>query len=272
LIASIERGPLLNFSIYPRFTVVSFIRQAGFRVANLSGLFTSTFFMLFRTSIFAAIYAQGTKIGGYSLGETLSYVVLVQALIMVIPQWGSIGVQEDIRTGQIAMDLCRPLNYYLMIMCKRLGLSGFFLIARGIPTLFIGYALGLLTVAPSVVGFCYGIIGMLLGVWLTNSLHFLVELSGFWLESPRGPKMLVVGFSYFLSGATFPVALFPPWAQQINSYLPFSSTLNAPVELFLGTRDPLVVLGSQLLWVLIATALCFVVLRWGERKVVLHGG
>lgn len=263
---------LKDLVIYPSFAKVAFTRQAKFRLANISGLFTNTFFMLFRTSVFTAIYEHSSEIAGYTLAQSLSYAVLVQALIMVIPQWGSIGVGEDIRTGQVAMDLCRPLNYYLMILFKRIGISGFFLLGRGIPALLIGYSFGFLTIFPDKIASLWGVVSLILGVWLANSLHFLVELTGFWLENSRGPKMLVVGLTYFFSGATIPVVLFPPWAQTINLWLPFSYTLNAPIEILLGVKNPLDLFLPQLLWVIVISGFCLVVLKQGERKVVLHGG
>lgn len=260
------------WDVYPAFLKISFVRQASFRIANLAGLFTNTFFMLFRTSVFQALFTSSAVIAGYTVEHALTYAVFVQALIMVVPQWGQIGVAEDIRSGQVAMDLCRPLNYYLMIMSKRLGISFFFLVARGIPALIIGAAFDFFKIVPDLPRFVSGCLSLLIGIWLANSIHFLVELSGFWLESPRGPKMFVVAATYFLSGSVIPIALFPPWAQAINAWLPFQYTLNAPIEIFMGKTDIFEMLGLQLIWFVLLTTFCMRVLQCGERKVVLHGG
>jgi ABC-2 type transport system permease protein len=263
---------IARFNIYAHFARVAFRRQRSFRLANFSGLFTNLFFLLFRSAVFAALFDHASTVGGYSLAQAVSYAVLVQTLIMVIPQWGQIGVGEDIRSGQIAMDMCRPLNYYLMIMAKRFGISCYFLVARGLPTLAIAYALGLWTTLPQVTSLPWAVISLAAGILLANSLHFLVELSGFWLESPRGPKMLVVGLTYFFSGATIPLAFFPPWAKQLSALLPFAATLNTPIEVLLQPELPWTLLAQQGLWLLVVCSLCFIVLRRGERSLVLHGG
>ncbi len=257
--------------VYFAFVKTAFIRQSRFFLANIAGLFTNTFFMLFRAAIFQALFINETLIAGCTEKYTLNYVVMVQVLIMVIPQWGSIGVSEDIRTGQIAMDLLRPINYYLMILAKRVGISSFYLLARGIPALLIGISLGFFNVTPDFYHITLGILSLLLSVWLANSIHFLVELTGFWLESPQGPKRLVSVATYFLSGAVIPIAFFPSWAKGINAWLPFQYTLNTTIEVFSGTK-PLRLLIFQAFWIFIISFICLFSLKQGEHKITLNGG
>lgn len=262
-----------SIQLYKAFMQTAFLRQASFRLANFSGLFTNTFFMLFRAAVFNALFVGTAKIANYSLDQALTYVVLIQIFIMVIPQWGSIGVADDIRTGQIAMDLLRPINYYLMIMAKRLGLSAFYLLARGIPALIFGICLGFFRVVPDISQMIFGFASMLLSIWIANSFLFLVEITGFWLESAQGPKQIAIACTYFLSGSVIPIAFFPPWAQAISAWLPFQYTLNSTTEILLGVAtQPLVVLELQVVWAFCLGLLSWLLLERGRYKITLHGG
>lgn len=263
---------LFAISVYSAFIKMGFIRQAKFRLANIAGLFTNTFFMIFRAAIFQALFANAALIAGCNLDYMLTYAVMVQVLIMVIPQWGSVGLSEDIRTGQIAVDLMRPINYYLMVLSKRIGISAFYLLARGIPALLIGIFLGFFRLVPDLYHIALEMISLVLSIWLASSIHFLIELCAFWLESSQGPKRLVMVASYFLSGAFIPTALFPPWAQEINLFLPFQYTINSTIEILMGASQPLKLLGFQFLWVVVISVFCLLGLNRGQYKVALHGG
>lgn len=263
---------LHTLSTYLYFSKTEFNRLASFKLANIAGFITNTFFMLFRAAVFQALFTGTATIAGYSVEHTLTYIVWVQAFITAIPQWGSIGVNDDIKTGQIAMDLSRPINYYCMIMGKRVGSSIFFLVSRGSLAIMVGTLLGYFSILPTPEQLIIGIISFTFGVLLTNSIHFLVELSGFWLETSRGPKMFIVAFSYFFSGAVIPITLFPPAAKAISKYLPFQYTLNAPIEIFIGTTNIYQMLAYQFGYLLILMTLCLTLLKLGEHKLTLHGG
>jgi len=261
-----------NFKTYVAFSKVEFLRYLGFRLSNIAGLFTNIFFLMFRAAAFKALFVNAALIGGYPLEYILSYTVLSQVLLMVIPQWGSVGVAEDIRTGQIASDLLKPVNYYFMILSKRIGVCLFYLLMRGLPVLIVGTLLGLFRCQPDFFHVTVGIISVFLSIVIANSLHFLVEAAAFWLESHQGPKRLLSVSLYFFSGAFIPVALFPPWAKEVSSLLPFQYTLNTTVNILLGSSESLQLLGLQVMWFLIMIFLCLICLNRGIKKVTLHGG
>lgn len=259
-------------SVYLVFLKIEFLRYLSFHLSNVAGLFTNVFFMMFRAAALNALFVNAALIGGYPLEYMLSYTVLSQVLVMVIPQWGSIGVAEDIRTGQIASDLLKPVNYYFMILSKRVGVGLFYLLMRGLPVLIIGIFLGLFRTQPDFFHISAGIISVFLSIMIANSFHFLVEATAFWLESHQGPKRLISVSSYFFSGAFIPIALFPPWAKEVSSLLPFQYTLNATVNIFLGSSESLQLLGLQTMWLLIMVFLCLMCLNRGVKKISLHGG
>src|SRR5690606_8245317 len=110
-------------------------RQLAYRVANWSGLFTNAFFLFFRAYALRACYGERAVIGGLSATDIVTYVTVSQALLMVIPQWGRVEVAESVRSGQVAVDLCRPLDYFAAFLSKRLGVSAYYVLFRFLPLL-----------------------------------------------------------------------------------------------------------------------------------------
>ncbi|MBF0315858.1 MAG: ABC-2 family transporter protein [Oligoflexia bacterium] len=263
----------INLQAYLTFARLAFQRQNAYRVANWAGLFTNIFFLFFRASLFESIYPSGTTIGGLNVKQALSYVCLTQAILMVIPQWGVIGVDEDIRSGQIATHLSRPINYYLSTLSQRLGSSAFFLLFRTLPILGIGAFVGFLFLPTSIARAALFLLSTFLGAWIAISIHFLAELSAFWMESSRGIKMLFNGLINFFSGMIIPVTFFPESVRQISRFLPFEYTLNTPTLLYLDKGgNVLHALLAQLTWIGILWIVCTILLSYGERKLVVHGG
>ncbi len=256
------------------FARASFQQQLAYRVANWAGLFTNAAFLLFRCGVFVACYRNRTSIGDYSVLDATSFVTVTQAILMVAPVWGAVGLASDVRTGQIAVDLLRPVDLFAVTMARRLGISAYFVFARTIPLLAIGAGLGLLA-PPSPLGALAFLVSVALGAWIGVAVLFLVEASSFWLESERGVRMIVVGLSTLPSGLLLPVDWYPGWVQTLFRATPFAYTLDLPAAIWLGqtTGHALAVaLAVQVGWALAMTGLCRFALARGARRLQAVGG
>lgn len=250
-------------------------RQLAYRVANWSGLFTNAFFLFFRAYALRACYAERASIGGLSATDIVTYVTVSQALLMVIPQWGRVEVADSVRSGQIAVDLCRPMDYFAGFLSKRLGVSAYYILFRFLPLMAVGWAAGLLSPPSAWETLPAFLATVVMGAWIANSLLFLVDVSAFWLGSERGLRYLFLGAGNLFSGLILPLSFLPEEMQKVSLALPFEYTLYLPVEVYLGSLsgDALAsAMTIQLAWVVGLTILCRAILSAGVRKLVIHGG
>lgn len=255
---------------------ISLQRQLVYRFANWSGLFTNCFFLYFRAYALAACFAERTVIGGLDVRQVVSYVTVSQALLMVIPQWGRIGVADAVRSGQIAIDLARPVDYVGIVLAQRFGVSGYYLFARAVPLLVLG-AFGGFLEFPSLAILPAILLSIFLAAWIAHLLLLLIELSSFWFGSERGVRWMVLGIGNLLSGLILPISFFPDWAQAISRFLPFEQTLYVPTRIWIGDAgsgpaEVAAVLGIQLSWALLLTVFAQFVFHAGRREVLIHGG
>ena len=259
---------------YIAFTRAAFQRQFAYRMSNWAGLFTNAFFMFFRASALAACFAERSTIGGLSLQDVVTYVTVSQSLVMVCPQWGRLGLAEAVRTGQVAVDLLRPVDLTGIYLARRLGMSGYYVVVRMVPVLAIGAATGLLSplATSAVVPF---VVSVFLAAWIAICLAFLVEVSSFWLESERGIRHLVIGASLLPSGLVLPADFFADWIQRLFFALPFPYTLYVPCGVWIGRytgSDLLTMLGMQAFWAIGLTVACRALLTAGTRRLQILGG
>jgi ABC-2 type transport system permease protein len=254
---------------------LSFQRQFSYRAANLAGLATNFFFGLLRASLMMALYRFRTEVNGVSLQQAVTFTGLSQALIAYLMLWGWWDVINQIRSGDIASDLLKPINYFTFWWAQDIGRAVAHLLVRGI-TLMAGFALFFDMKLPST--WTQGLallIAMILGLFVSFSWRFLINLSAFWFPDSRGLAGVGYSLTYFLSGFLMPMRFFPQWFIRVSQLLPFPYMVNTVIEVFLGIlTGPEIwyALLLQAVWAIVLFTVCQLVLRAGVRKLVIQGG
>lgn len=252
------------------FLGATFRQQTTYTVANLSGLFTNVMFLVFRAGVLEASFGHTDRIGGMTPLQATGFAAITQALLMVVPAWGQMGLAADVRSGQIAVALLRPVDPFVVLLAQRLGISLFYVFGRMLPILGLALAAGLLPL-PSPTAALLFPVSLLLGAVVAIEIWVLLECSAFWLQTDMGVRQLVLGVSTLASGLLLPLSWYPDALQRLFWALPFSSTLAIPTELWLGMRGPEALL-QQLGWVVLLAVAGRGALALGLRRLTINGG
>lgn len=118
-----------------------FRRYATYRTATAAGVFTNTVFGFIMAYTYVALWDERPQLGGYDMPQALTYVWLGQALLMTCAMMGG-GFEDElierIRTGDVAVDLYRPVDLQLWWLAGDLGRAAFHLLGRGIVPMLLG--------------------------------------------------------------------------------------------------------------------------------------
>lgn len=249
-------------------------QQVTYRAAMLAGLFTNSVFGIILGSVMLAFYGslENRSVEGWSANDAITLIWINQSLLMVIFLWGWWDVARTIQTGSIATDLLRPISWYGFWLSRDFGRALAAIFLRMIPTLAIGWVLFDISLPASPARAGWFLAAVALSVWVSFSIRLLTNLTAFWLIDHRGTAAILLTLSTFLSGMVMPIDFFPEPLQTIAELLPFQATNMAPNNAYLGKGDPLTILGTQLSWVVVLAALCWLVLKRGERRLVVQGG
>ena len=180
-----------------------------------------------------------------------------------------------IRSGDVAIDLYRPVGLIGWYLAADLGRALYHLLSRGLAPMLVGLALFDLTMPPSVPNAAAFLVSVPLAVTISFALRFLVACTAFWLLDANGVRLLADACAIFFSGVTLPLVLFPGWLGTLAESLPWAGILQVPADLWLGRHDGtaiLAYLGFQLGWIAILLGCCALVLRAATRRVVVQGG
>jgi viologen exporter family transport system permease protein len=245
-------------------------RYAAYPWASAAGVFTNTIFGFLQAYILLAVYHHRTNVGGYDATDAVTYVWLVQALLMTVYIFGWTELSQRIRDGSIATDLSRPLDPQRYWLAFDLGRAPYHLIFRGLVPFAVG-ALVFRLHYPSPLNALLFVVSLTLAVVVSLGVRFLYNLPAFWLLDIRGVLAIAITTNLFFSGMVVPIAFFPHWLGRVAEALPFASALQTPIDVWLGEYAPWRI-ALQLGWAVALFVLGRLVLRRAARKLVVQGG
>ncbi|ATO17156.1 hypothetical protein CO540_27735 [Micromonospora sp. WMMA2032] len=264
------------FRTFGAIVAAGFRRYATYRQAAVAGVVTNTVFGFLRCYIFLAATGAAGAVAGYDRTQLATFVWAGQGLLAVIAIWGWTELADRIRTGEVAADLLRPVHPVTSYLAVDLGRAGFAALARLVPPLVVGplfFAVYLPRHWATVPLF---LLSTLLAVVVCFGCRYLVNATAYWLQDVRGPMILWTLGSGVLAGLYFPLGFLPGWLEATLRYAtPFPSILQVPLDV-LVEREPmstgLGLVGLQLVWAVLLLALCRLVQRRAERRLVVQGG
>ena len=263
--------------LYVAVAARAFRRYSTYTATTVAGIFTNCVFGVIISFTYIAVWEQNPGAGGYDTSDAITYAWLGQAMIMTVAVWGGAtdDLAERIKSGDVAIDLYRPVNLLGWWLANDLGRAAFHLLTRGLAPTVVGAILFDLKFPANVVTWLLFAASVVLAVVVSFGIRMLVTASAFWLLDDTGVKNLNAVFSMFFSGLVVPLVLFPGWTREAAMSLPWAAFLQVPADIWLGKRSgvhALTALGFSALWAVVLLGLCSAVLRRARHRVVVQGG
>jgi ABC-2 type transport system permease protein len=261
--------------IYVELARRSFQRHLAYRQATVAGIFTNAVFGVLIASVYGALYrsrGSDAAVANFDVHEMWTYVWISQSLLMVVAIWGWWELATSIQTGDVVVDLMKPIHLYGFWLSRDLGRAGSQVLMRFVPTLAIGALLYDLVPAPSLGRWLLFAVSIVLAVVVSFAFRFVLNATGFWMVDVTGVRTMALFATSFLSGLLVPLTFFPPWLRTVAYLLPFRTFIMVPIEVFLGHGSAARAIGLEVFWAVALSGLSLLVLRLAMRKVVIQGG
>ena len=163
--------------LYVAVALSSFRRYSTYTAATLAGIFTNSVFGVIISFSYIAVWKENPRAGGYDVTDALTYCWLAQAMIMTIAIWDggtTDDVAERIRTGDVAIDLYRPVSFLGWFLAGDLGRAAYHLLTRGVAPTVVGALLFDLHFPGSPLTYLAFLVSVALGVVVSFSIRMLV--------------------------------------------------------------------------------------------------
>ncbi len=255
------------------------LKGLQYKVAALAGVATQFFWGFMYIMIFEAFYKSTPSVQPISFRELIQVIWLQQSFLVFIMLWYRDNeLLNLITSGNIAYELCRPIDLYKFWYSKLIAqrLSGALL--RCLPIMLIAVFLPYpynFSLPPSFTSFILFLITLILGLILIVAISMLIYISVFYTMSPTGSLLIFGVFGEFLSGLVIPVPLMPKTLQKLVYLLPFRYTSDLPFRIYagnIGIKEALISICVQVLWITIIITLGKLWMKKSLKRIVVQGG
>lgn len=264
--------------LYREIMTRAFQSHTAYRMDTFMHLVASLFSIVIQTTIWRALYDGGgtmaSSVGNVSLSEMLTYAVVGSCVSLLVGN-GIIGrLSNKIQSGEIAMDLIKPIHLSRYLFAESAGSTLFRLAFELAPVAVFG-ALVYGLIAPGASDAAMFALIVCNSIALYYLMNFICGLFAFWYVISWHTQSIFGIVMSLCSGSLLPLWFYPDAVAKLFGFLPFQLVYYAPISVFLGRRtfpEELGIVGLQALWI----ALLLLVMRWmwkkAVRKLVIQGG
>ena len=264
---------------YLAFFRLRFSMGLQYRVAAFAGIITQFFWGTMEILMFRAFYRSDPSAFPMSFQATVSYVWLQQAFLALFMAWMMENeIFDAIVNGNIAYELCRPINVYRMWFARSLANRFSKALLRCLPILVVALLLPApygLMLPVSLGTFVLSVLTLLLGTGVTVSFCMLIYMGSFFTISPTGIRMAAISGVEFLSGGVIPLPFFPDGIRHFLEILPFASMQNVPLRIYSGDLTGSAIWHAvflQIFWLIALTLLGEFLNMLAMKQVTIQGG
>ena len=256
------KARIANISKYAWIGYIAARSELAYAAANVSRIVFMTTVLYVFMRLWAVVYsASGTVLlGGLTASQMLWYLVATESIVLSSTRlWYE--VDQEVRTGQLAVQLIRPLSYAGAHFGRTMGERA----VRFAINLTAGSVVALVLAGPisfSISGLAMFAFVLPMAFAIDFLGELLVGLSAFWLEGSQGIALIYSRLMLILGGVLVPLDVYPDAMQPLLRALPFAAVVSAPGKMLVDPHAAVFLQSLQ------HQAVCLAV--YGEGAYALH--
>jgi ABC-2 type transport system permease protein len=264
---------------YLSFFKIRFINGLQYRAAAYAGIATQLAWGFMYIMMYQTFYNTNPSAAPMDFQQLSSYIWLQQAFLALYMTWFLDNELFDlISSGNVAYELCRPINIYDTWFIKNCAIRLSKALLRSIPILILASFMPKeyrFTLPASSTTFVLFIIAMFLGFIVVVAYCMLIYIFTFYTISPMGVRMALVMIADFFSGGLVPLPFLPDWMTKYIYLSPFGAMQNVPFRIYNGNipfNEAIKAIILQMLWSIILIIFGKVLISKALKKIVVQGG
>jgi ABC-type uncharacterized transport system, permease component len=265
---------------YLPFTRAGIQAAMAYRSNFIAWFLGSIVFCLVMYYMWAAVYrSSGSGVmNGFTMKDMTVFLFISALTEYLTDSDGSYDVGEEIKDGNIAMRLIKPVGFHGTFLFTELGwkLLVFGMIFTPVVIgveIFKYHAYG--GFAFDLAAFLLYLLSMTMSYLFSFYMNVCFGFMAFFLKNLWGFNIIKSSILRFVSGAVIPLAFMPDGLRQTLEWMPFSSLCYTPVMIYMGKysgAETAVRLLVQLGWIIFFYIVSRLILSTALRHVTVQGG
>ena len=269
---------LSSYRVYKAFAKGKIKELTTYRSNLIMAIIGKVIMVIVTYFLWNAIYTSSQEgvMKGFTLHEMLTYIMITFLIGVVTASDVGFMIATEVRSGAIAMNLIKPINYRRRMVASSIGqfifMSTFLFLPGAIGITVYGVVHGVNITFGTTALF---IVSIFLGFLINTYYSYMFGLLAFKFYSLWGVFQISNAIILLVSGALIPLTFFPQIFQKLFNFLPFSSIIYTPAMIYLNklsTPQIAKAMTLQVIWVLILIALSKLMWKWVIDKLTIQGG
>jgi ABC-2 type transport system permease protein len=222
-------------------------------------------------ALWRIILADQPVTAGLTLPAVLTYTLIAEAFAPQLEP--HTNLEGAFWEGSIVGRMLQPLNLFGQFTAETAGNWLFEFCVFSIPLLLLAPLLGVQPLPASLVAAGLFMVSLLLGISVGLAIEFIFGALLVLLQMPLWAiAQIRAALTTLLSGALIPLALLPATVGAVFSWLPFASMASAPLQIYIGSGDALILIAIQIAWSLALWPLASWLWQLSRERMVSYGG
>lgn len=264
---------------YYEYFKIGFKKSIEYKSYIIGVLTTPLFMGIFFYFIWSYIYAvkgggdPNYMIGGFTFNEMLVYLIIGLLINATRNSDVSERISEVIKSGDISIYLCRPVNFVKSLLADSIGTKVINLVMFAILLILMTWIFNL-PYPPATIFFIFIIYAFFM-ILFDIILYIIIGGLAFWFVEIWGIRASIEQILWILSGRSLPLSLFPVWIQGALAFTPFLYLEYTFARLYLGkipVSEAFIALGIFTIWIILMFLLMKFLFSKGFKKLESFGG
>ncbi|MDR3595292.1 ABC-2 family transporter protein [Clostridium sp.] len=264
---------------YWSFFKIRFINGLQYRAAAYAGVVTQFAWGFMYIMLYHSFYKGNPSASNMTISELSSYIWLQQSFLALFMTWFlDNDIFEAISSGNVAYEVCRPLNIYNMWFAKSCATRVSKAVLRCFPILIIASFLPetyKFNGPASIYSFILFLVSVILGTIVVVGYSMLIYIFTFFTISSMGVRMTMVMIADFFAGGLVPLPLLPEFITKYIYISPFAAMQNTPFRIYTGGipgDEAIKAIMLQLFWAMSLILIGKFMMSKAMKKVIVQGG
>ncbi|MCQ6557106.1 ABC-2 family transporter protein [Paenibacillus mendelii] len=224
--------------------------------------------------VYACIWigvGDNQSLGQYGMYGMLSYIAFNQACLWTIFTTNSLGIDGLVRTGQISVELMRPLPFFTYMASKEFGKIYYQFLYATIPIYLVYMLLLGIRIPERPETWLWTLLAIFFGAYISMCISYVIGVVALWTTESRWLGSLNWSVSSLLSGFFIPIEWLPGWLRPISMFSPYPCLQYIPTRLYMEMNGPSTLIISAS-WSIALTLLSIALTRILRRRLEVQGG
>ena len=249
----------------------AYARNMQYRGAHMVHNLASAMFGYMYACLWIGIGADH-QLGEYGVQGMIAYIAFTQSSLWISGfLTNGLGIPLSVRTGQIALDLMRPVHLFTHLMAREWGQIAYQFMYKSLP-IYLLYSLVFSLKWHSEAGTLgYAALALAGAANFSICMNYIIGVTSMWTTESSWLHWANHALMNLMAGFFIPLEWLPKWLEQLAWLSPYPFLLYVPTRIYLGFEDGSLLWGT-LLWCVFMTLLCLAITQVLRRKVEVQGG